>query len=160
MREMIRYAEDNDVIGAKVYALAAKLNAARNLEAVLQTAHHDLREQFSVPHVALRIWGMVLSPDQPECAPVSPDLEQQVAALVSPRCGAEVPAEVRAWFAGVGANLGSFALLPLGGPESQGGVRGLLVLGSEDVHRFYSEMGSFYLDWIARQLSAAISRHF
>lgn len=160
MREMIRYAEDNDAISGKVYSLAAKLNAARNLEAVLQTAHHDLRERFLVPHVALRIWGTVLSPDLPECAPVSPDLEQQVAALSGPRCSAEVPAEVRAWFAGAGVHLGSFALLPLGGDEAQGGVRGLLVLGSEDVHRFYPEMGSFYLGWIARQLGAAIARHF
>ncbi len=160
MREMLRYAEDNDAISAKVYALAAKLNAARNLEAVLQTTYHDLRERFSVPHVALRIWGTVLSPDQPEFSPVSQELEQQVAALATPRCGAEVPAEVRAWFAGVGAHLNSFALLPLGDPESQGGMRGLLVLGSEDAQRFYPEMGSFYLDWIARQLSAAIARHF
>ncbi len=160
MREMIRYAEDNDAISDKVYALATKLNAARNLEAVLQTVYHELRERFAVPHVVLRIWGTVLSPDQPECVPVSPDLEEKVAALSGPRCGAEIPAEVRGWFAGVGAQLGSFALLPLGAGESQGGVRGLLVLGSEDVHRFYPEMGSFYLGWIARQLSAAIARHF
>lgn len=160
MREMIRYAEDNDAISDKVFSLATKLNAARNLEAVLQTVYHDLRERFSVPHVALRIWGTVLSPDQPECEPVTPDLEQQVAALSGPRCGAEVPAEVRAWFAGAGTHLNSFALLPLGSGDSPGGVRGLLVLGSEDAHRFYPEMGTFYLNWIARQSSAAIARHF
>lgn len=163
MREMIRYAEGNDALSDKVYSLAEKLNAARNLEAVLQTAYHDLRERFAVPHVALRIWGTVLSPDQPECAPVSPDLEQKVAALNGPRCGTEIPAEVRGWFSGVGVQLGSFALLPFGvtgGTDSQGGVRGLLVLGSEDVHRFYPEMGVFYLGWIARQLGAAIARHF
>lgn len=156
MREMIRYAEENDAISTKVFTLAARLNAARNLEAVLQTAELDVRERFNVPHAAVRLWGTVLSPDLPECAPVSVDLEGLVASLKGPRCGGEIPPEIRAWFGPVGANLKSFAWLPL----ADGAVKGLWVLGSEDPQRFYPEMGTFYLDWIARQFGAALSRYF
>ncbi|TSA21188.1 MAG: DUF484 family protein [Betaproteobacteria bacterium] len=158
MREMIRYAENNDAISEKVFTLAAKLNAVRNLDAVLQTTYHDLRERFTVPHVALRVWGMTLHPDLPECEAISSALEAQVIAMAGPRCGAEASAEVRAWFPGVGAQLRSFAWLPLL-PVAEGDLRGVLVLASEDAQRFYPEMGTYYLGQLARQVGASIARY-
>jgi len=74
--------------------------------------------------------------------------------LTQPRCGADVPDEIRAWFGTVGANQKSFALAPL----REENLNGLLVLASEDVKRFYPEMGTLYLTWLAELSGAAISR--
>jgi uncharacterized protein YigA (DUF484 family) len=89
-----------------------------------------------------------------EFAPVSTDVKVLMTGLLQPRCGPDMPEEIRGWFGGVGANQKSFALAPL----REENLNGLLVLASEDAKRFYPEMGTLYLSWLAELSGAAISR--
>src|SRR5688572_3835046 len=56
LREVIRFGEENDAIGEKVHRLSIALMGARDLPALLNAVDFNLREDFSVPHVALRVW--------------------------------------------------------------------------------------------------------
>ncbi len=153
LREFIQFAEENDAIGDKLHKLSLALMRAKTLEAALQSLYLGLSESFSVPHTAVRIWAAG-APDLPEFARASPDIEVLVESLNQPQCGPEVPEEVRAWFGEVGAHQKSFALAPL----QEGNLTGLMVLASEDARRFYPEMGTLYLSWLAELAGAACAR--
>ena len=55
LREVIQFGEENDTISEKVHRLAVALLAASNIRGVLNAVYLNLREDFAVPHVALRI---------------------------------------------------------------------------------------------------------
>ncbi|MDP2788395.1 MAG: DUF484 family protein [Pseudomonadota bacterium] len=157
LREFITFAEENDAIGDKLHKVALDLMQARSLEAVFQSLAMNLSESFSIPHSTLRVWAdhpPEAAPDMPEFAKVSADVQVLMTGLTQPRCGPDVPDEIRAWFGTVGANQKSFALAPL----REENLNGLLVLASEDIKRFYPEMGTLYLTWLAELSGAAISR--
>lgn len=150
LRDLIRYAEDNDAITTKVHELSLALLRARGLDAALQAVYHAMRERFSVPHTAIRLWGAVLTPDLPEFAPVD-DAAVALSELPQPRCGSVVPESVKHW-CGDPERLRSFAVLPL----RHGELRGVVLLASEDPHRFYPEMSTHYLSWMAELIATAI----
>jgi len=153
LREFIQFAEENDAIGDKLHKLSLGLMRAKTLDAALQSFYLGLSESFSVPHTAVRIWT-ANAPDMPEFAKVSVDIQVLVEGLNQPQCGPDVPEEVRAWFGEVGAHQKSFALAPL----KEGSLTGLMVLASEDNKRFYPEMGTLYLTWLAQLAGAACAR--
>jgi uncharacterized protein YigA (DUF484 family) len=157
LREFIQFAEENDAIGDKLHKLSLGLMRARTLEAALQSLYLGLSESFAVPHSAVRIWranALDMPASFPEFAKVSVDIQVLVEGLEQPQCGPEVPDEVRAWFGEVGAHQKSFALAPL----KEGSLTGLMVLASEDSKRFYPEMGTLYLTWLAQLGGAACAR--
>lgn len=153
LREFIQFAEENDVIGDKLHKLSLSLMRARSLEAALQSLYLNLSESFAVPHTVVRLWGGGAR-DLPEFAAVSADIQALAEGLSQPQCGADAPAEVRSWLGELGAHQKSFALAPL----KDGALNGLLVLASEDAKRFYPEMGTLYLTWLAQLTAAACSR--
>src|SRR5215213_2547204 len=55
LREVIRFGEENDAIGEKVHRLALALLAARDGPTLVNVIDFNLREDFAVPHVALRV---------------------------------------------------------------------------------------------------------
>lgn len=158
LREFIQFAEENDAIGEKLHRLALGLQRGRSLEAVLQALYLSLREDFNVPHACLRLWTPAPLPEAVaglvEFTPVSDRIWETVTGLAHPRCGHEAPEEVMMWFGESATHLRSFALAPLREPQ----VQGLLALASEDFQRFYPEMGTLYLTWLAEQAAAAVSR--
>jgi hypothetical protein len=153
LREFIQFAEENDAIGDKLHKVALDLMQARSLAAVFQSLSMNLSESFSIPHSTIRVWADN-APEMPEFAKVSADIQVLMTGLTQPRCGPDAPDEIRAWFGQVGANQKSFAIAPL----REENLNGLLVLASEDVKRFYPEMGTLYLTWLAELSGAAISR--
>jgi uncharacterized protein YigA (DUF484 family) len=60
LAELIAFGEENDAISEKVHRLAVALIAAETFQAVIHLLNFHLRDDFSVPHVALRLW------DKPE----------------------------------------------------------------------------------------------
>lgn len=154
LREFIQFAEENDAIGEKLHRLGLGLQRARRLEAVFQALYLSLGDDFNVPHVRLRLWTTGTAPELEEFTPVSDLMRTLADELKQPRCGHEAPEEVRMWFGETGANLRSFALAPVW----EANLQGLLVLASEDAKRFYPEMGTLYLSWLAEQAAAAVSR--
>src|SRR5258705_13446718 len=68
--ELVQFGEENDAISEKVHRLAVALAAARDFPALAQSLYFHLREDFAVPHVALRIWGKSVPADFAEARPV------------------------------------------------------------------------------------------
>jgi uncharacterized protein len=151
--ELLTFGEANDAISEKVHRLAVGLVAARDFAAVAQALQFHLREDFSVPHVALRIWGWTAPAGAPEGAPVDEALRAQVEAMGGPLCGPAAASPFLAWFGDAAAHVRSLALVPLGPTKAAG----LLALGSEDAQRFYAEMGTLYLRRIGELTAAALA---
>jgi hypothetical protein len=151
--ELLKFGEANDALSEKVHRLAAGLLGARDFAAAAQALQFHLREDFSVPHVALRIWGRVLPAGVPEAAPVADELRARVEAMGAPLCGPAAGSPFLPWFGDAEEHVRSLALVPLG----QTRAVGLLALGSEDAQRFYAEMGTLYLRRIGELTAAALA---
>ena len=156
LREVLRFGEENDAIGEKVHRLTLGLIGARDLATVVTTVHYNLREDFAVPHVAIRAWGGENAPDAPELAAVSDSTRDFAASLTAPHCSAHPADATSAELFGEAAPLlKSFAYIPLRGSETFG----LLALASEEAERFYPEMGTVYLKRIGDVVGAALLRN-
>jgi len=151
--ELIQFGEDNDAISEKVHRLSTALLGARDFAACVQALHFHLREDFSVPHVALRVWGRAVPEGLAEGAPVAEDLRARAEAMGGPQCGAAAGSPFLAWLGDAAGHVRSLALVPLG----QTKPFGLLALGSEDAQRFYAEMGTLYLRRIGELTAAALA---
>ena len=62
-------------------------------------------------------------------------------------------ADTAALFGDAASLLGSYAYIPL----RDGEAFGLLVLASEDSHRYYAEMGTLYLSRLGEIISSALA---
>ena len=153
--EMIRFGEENDAIGEKVHRLAAALAGARDFAAARRVLFSHLGEDFAVPHVAFRLWNLPAQADAAEFAEVNEQTRIFAAGLAHPYCGANAGFEAAAWFGEAGEQVRSVALVAL---RREAETVGLLALGSEDVQRFYPEMGTLYLGHIGDLASAALLR--
>ena len=155
LREVIQYGEENDAISEKVHRICVALLAAPELRGVLNAVYLNLREDFAVPHVALRLWRGGNRGDMPEFRPVSGTAREFAESLAHPYCGGRAMVDTGSWFGEASAHLRSFSYLPL----REEGVFGLLALASEDPQRFFPEMGTLYLKRLAELVSAALARH-
>ena len=153
--ELIRFGEENDAIGEKVHRLATALAGARDFAAARRVLLTHLGEDFAVPHVAFRLWNLPAREDAAEFAEVSEQTRIFAAGLAHPFCGANAGFEAAAWFGEAGEQVRSLALVALRRDDE---TVGLLALGSEDVQRFYPEMGTLYLGHIGDLASAALLR--
>jgi len=151
--ELLKFGEANDALGEKVHRLATGLLGARDFAAAAQALRFHLREDFAVPHVALRLWGRPLPAGAPESAPVADELRARVEAMGAPLCGPAAGSPFLPWFGDAEEHVRSLALVPLG----QTRAAGLLALGSEDAQRFYAEMGTLYLRRIGELTAAALA---
>lgn len=154
--ELLQFGEENDVLSEKVHRFSLALMGALDIAAIVALTEHHLREDFAVPHVALRIWGLPGAPADflPESIIPTPDLLTLTEQLQAPYCGNHVHDEIRGWFGESASHLKSFALVRL----SASHPFGLLAMASEDAERFYAEMGTLYLARLSELLSAAIHR--
>ncbi|MBY0268049.1 MAG: DUF484 family protein [Burkholderiales bacterium] len=148
--ELIQFGEENDAIGEKVHRLAVALLGARSDQAVIDVAGYNLREDFTVPHVALTLWHPAAA-----AAAASEATRSFTAGLLHPHCGPQAMADTAALFGEAAPLLKSFAYVALRGKETFG----LLALASEDAQRFYPEMGTLYLTRIGELVAAGLLRH-
>lgn len=151
--ELIQFGEDNDAIGEKVHRLSLALLGAREFAAAANAIYFHLREDFAVPHVALRVWGRDGLEGTPEGAPVEPELRERAEAMGAPQCGPAAGNPFLALFRDAQEHVRSIALVPLG----QTRTVGLLALGSEDPQRFYAEMGTLYLRRVGELTAGALA---
>ena len=151
--EFVRFGEDNDAIGEKVHRLSLALLGARDFAATAHALYFHLREDFAVPHVALRLWGKALLDGTLEGSPVEAELQDKAATMGAPQCGPAVGSPFLPWFREAGEHIRSIALVPLG----QTRTVGLLALGSEDPQRFFPEMGTLYLRRIGELSAGALA---
>jgi uncharacterized protein len=153
LADLIRVASENDAITEKVHRLALALIAARDFTSTVQAVYFHLREDFAVPHVALRIWGKTAPEGTPEAMAVDPELRSTVESLGAPQCGPAAGSPFVEWFGEAKEHVRSLALVPLGQTRSFG----LLAFGAEDPQRFYAEMGTLFLRRIGEMVGGALA---
>jgi uncharacterized protein len=153
LAELIQFGEENDVISEKVHRLAVAMLSARTLGTVLHELYYNLREDFTIPHASLRLWrGMG---DVPEFGAASDQLREFAAGLEAPFCGPNANFEAASWFGDATPHIRSVAFIPLRELDE---TFGMLAFASEDLLRFYPEMGTLYLKRIGEMVSAALLR--
>ncbi len=149
LSELIRFGEENDVIGEKVHRLTLALIGARDLPALSHAVDFNLREDFAVPHVALRLWHEAAAPTAVPSAATRAFAE----GLLHPHCGPLAMADTAGFFGEAAPLLKSYAYVALRGGDA---TFGLLALASEDQQRFYPEMGTLYLTRIGEVVAACM----
>jgi uncharacterized protein YigA (DUF484 family) len=153
LAELIQFGEENDVISERVHRLAVAMLAARTLPTLLHELYFNLREDFAVPHAALRLWRG--AGDAPEFQPVSDALREYAADLDAPFCGPNANFEAVSWFGDATPHIRSVAFMPLRELDE---TFGMLAFAAEDLLRFYPEMGTLYLKRMGEMASAALLR--
>ena len=132
------------------------LVAAETFQAVIHLLNFHLRDDFAVPHVALRLWDKPEGiEDLPEFAAVGEELQAFAEGLTCPYCGSTAGVGTASWFGEDAPRIRSQALIAL---RNGGGTVGLIALGSEDAQRFYADMGTLYLERLGEMVSAALAR--
>jgi len=154
LRELVQYGEENDALGEKVHRAALEVIKAPHLEAMLRAIYYNLREDFAVPHVSIRLWSEAEHPPLVEFGPASQEARVFAESLRHPYCSGKPMFETGQWFGEAETILKSFAYVPLRGDK----VFGLLILASEDPQRFYPEMGTLYLERLGELVSAGFGR--
>lgn len=157
LRELIRFGEENDALGDRVHRFSLALLMAANLDTLLHAIYYNLREDFAVPHIGLRLWRSEMpASDLPEFTPTSNELRVYAEGLSHPSCGSHALYETGSWFGEEGGQLKSFAMVAL----RTNHTFGMLVLASEDAGRFYQGMGTLYLKRLGELISVALDRAF
>jgi uncharacterized protein YigA (DUF484 family) len=155
LADLIGFGEENDSISDKVHGLAVALISAPDQAAVVRALYSHLGGAFAVPHVALRLWGAGQG-DGHEFDAVADNVKAFASGLQRPYCGTVTGQDSLAWFGDAATHLRSMTQVPL--RESGGACFGLLVMASEEPHRFYPELGTLYLERIGEMAAAALLR--
>lgn len=154
LTELLRFGEDNDAISAKVHRLSVSLLSASDFSSAAQALYFHLREDFAVPHVAVRLWSV--SPAHgPEFSDVAEPVRITAAGLAYPFCGPAGSHEALHWFGNDASHVRSLAIVAL---RRESETIGMLALGSEDPERFYPDMGTIYLTRIGELAATAFLR--
>jgi uncharacterized protein YigA (DUF484 family) len=154
--DMMRHGTENTLIADKLQRWTLDLLRTTDSAALPTIVAHELQSQFSVPQVALRLWGL-----RDEFAPasftdgVSDDLQAFVASLPAPYVGVNAGFEAVQWL-DQPQQAESLALIPL--RLASGLTFGLIVCASPDAYRFHAGMGTDFLERIADIASAGLSR--
>lgn len=157
--EMIRHGSDNLALSDRMLCWARDLFLTLDARALPEAIAGSIQLQFSVPQVAIRVWGVAQEHAQEGFAfGVSEDARLLADSLREPFCGVNSGFEATSWLAHP-AQAVSLALLPLREPETgtHGPAFGMLVLASPDSQRFASTMGTEFLARIAEVASAALT---
>jgi uncharacterized protein YigA (DUF484 family) len=126
------------------------------LDELFSALYFSLKEDFSVPLVAMRFWNISCS-EKPyaEFTPISEDIHIIAESLSQPYCGNHIADEIKQWFGEGAEHLNSFAMIPMNTTQTIG----LLVLGSPDAERFYPEMGTLHLKRLGELVCTIITRY-
>ena len=152
LREIIQFGEENDAISEKMHRITLALLGARDIAAAVHAIEFNLREDFSVPHVGLRVWRG--TGDLPVFEPCGETTRGFAAGIAHAHFCAQPVADTAPLFGEAAPLLKSFAYIGLRDGESFG----LLALASEDPHRFYPEMGTIFLSRLGDIIAVALAR--
>ncbi len=158
--DMIRHGNDNVLLSDKILRWARGLLLVPQAHTLPGLIAQDIKDQFAVPQVSLRLWGLASEyADADFVQGVSDEAKLFASSLAEPFCGLNTGFEVVEWLAKPAA-ASSLALIPLrsGDAGSSAPAFGILVLASMDAQRFHSAMGTEFLARIGEVASAALSR--
>jgi len=151
LRELVQFGEENDTISDQVHRISLALLAAPDLPALLTAVERNLREDFGVPAVALRLWRGRGA----EGEPVSEEARVFADSLTGPYFSEQAMFDSADWFGAAAGDLRSFVYVPLRGEQPLG----VLALASPESERFTSSMGTLYLGRLGELVDTALRRH-
>ena len=158
MLELISFGERNDEISTKMHRISLALITCTNLDDLLHQTKFNLCEDFSVPHIAIRLWDISDiegNSDQPEFSATSKNIHTIATNLTQPYCGPHVADEIRDWFGEDATHLQSFSTITLRTPQTIG----MLVLASPEAQRFNAEMETLHLKRLGELVSTTLTRY-
>lgn len=156
--ELISFGERNDDISTKMHRISLALLTCANLDDTLHKVKFNLCEDFSVPHVAIRLWGISDiegNSEQPEFTVTNKDIHAIAENLTQPYCGPHVADEIKDWFGEDAVHLQSFSTITLRTTETIG----MLVLASPEAQRFNAEMETLHLKRLGELVSTTLTRY-
>lgn len=157
--EMIRHGSENSITTNRLLHWVTGLFLEHDTAALPDKICHDIRTQFVVPQVAIRLWDVLPAyAHEPFTQGVSPETKSFASSLSTPYCGVHVSVEAVRWLQEP-VLAASLALIPLRDADKPGAPAfGLLVLASPDASRYQDNMATDYLEHIGKMASAALSR--
>jgi uncharacterized protein YigA (DUF484 family) len=158
--DMVRYGNENMLITDRINRWTRSLLLVQSTRALPATLVTELRTQFIVPQVALKVWDVdARFAGDPYAQGVTEDAKSFASSLTQPYCGINSGFEAVGWLDDTAMAM-SVALVPLraGAINTPGPAFGMLVLASPDPQRFQSGYGTDFLERIAELASAALSR--
>jgi uncharacterized protein len=158
--EMIRNGNENVIVSDKILRWARNLLLTTDALALPELIVDEIKGQFAVPQVGLRIWDLANEfASVGYSQGVSEDAKLFASSLMEPFCGLNTGFEAVGWLEEP-HTVTSLALIPLrsGVTGSTAPAFGMLVLASGDAQRFHSGMGTEFLARIGELASAALSR--
>jgi uncharacterized protein len=155
--EMVRNGNENVMIADKLQKWTRSLLLTQQAMDLPRTVTHELKSQFLVPQVAIKVWAVNgLFSEEEFAVGVSDDAKTFASSLQLPYCGVNANFEAANWLDQPELAM-SLALIPL-----RAGIAleafGMLVLASPDPQRFNAGMGTDFLERIGELTSAALSR--
>jgi uncharacterized protein YigA (DUF484 family) len=160
LMDMVRHGNENVIIADRLHRWARNLFQVQSGRALPATIAAEIRNQFMVPQVAIKVWDVDSRYGAEVFAEgVSEDAKSFASSLTQPYCGVNSGFEAVGWLEDTAMAM-SVALIPLreGSANGTGPAFGMLVLASPDPQRFQSGMGTDFLERIAELASAALSR--
>jgi uncharacterized protein YigA (DUF484 family) len=155
--DMIRHGNENMIISDRLQRWARRLFRTASPQALPHAMAEGLQEEFMVPQVAVKVWGVADAfAGEPFAQGVSNDVKSLASSLMAPYVGANAGFEAVGWLPDA-SRVASVALIALrAGTDPQ--AFGLMVLASPDSQRFHAGMGTDFLERMAELGSAALSR--
>ena len=155
--DMIRHGNENMIIADRLQRWARSLFMTAAPQDLPRAMADGLQEEFMVPQVAVKVWGVAEAfAAEPFAQGVSDDVKSLASSLMAPYVGANAGFEAVSWLADA-SRVASVALIALRrGTEPQ--AFGLMVLASPDPQRFHAGMGTDFLERMAELGSAALTR--
>jgi uncharacterized protein YigA (DUF484 family) len=155
--DMIRHGNDNLALSDRLLRWSRELLSLSDLAVLPGHIASSVQQQFSVPQVALKLWGLGEAyAGLPELHGVSEEAKSYALSVQDLYCGVNNQFEVVQWLADP-AQAASLALMPLRAAPDQEAF-GMLVLASPDSQRYTSTMGTDFLLRLADMASAALAR--
>ena len=114
LAELIRIGQENEAIADRLQKYTRQLLLTGEAERLPTVVADGLRNIFSVPMVALRLWG-VREPwrELPVAAPVEVDAITLANSMKTPYCGPNAEFQAASWLPDGGVTARSIALMPL-----------------------------------------------
>jgi uncharacterized protein YigA (DUF484 family) len=157
LMDMIRYGNENTQTADKLQRWTRKLLLATDAKELPELIAYNIKEEFAVPQVAIKVWGVDEQyATETFATGASEDAQAFASSLTLPFVGLNAKFEAAAWLDNPEQAV-SLALIPLKAADSSAAL-GLLVLASPDGQRFNSGMGTDFLERIGEVASAALSR--
>jgi len=153
LRDFVRFGAENDSIGERLHRFTLAMMSTRDLAGLLDCVQHNLREEFAVPAVALRLWSV--TPEDAELGAISKEAREFSDSLAAPYFAERPMCDTAAWFDVAPEALRSLVYIPLRAERSIG----VLVLASDDPQRFSTDLGTLYLARLGELVGVALHRY-